>query len=227
MYFIVRGKVAILDNDTMIEIIEEGKFFGETSLLLGIVSFATIKSVTHVDCFSLSRSNFEEVLSKFPNQKDEIISNAKLKITQNKLKSLLLSNIAMETSAVSSFVDLFRPVFLEKDEILYNKDSFVTSVFLMCEGSFHLKFQNFFTSNLKELNIFGNVKQNPKGVNGYIATSKSQSMLLEITWSSLVNFYKTYQTSAESVWQVFLEEFSYDSKRDTVFRRSMTIFFKV
>jgi glucose-6-phosphate 1-dehydrogenase len=63
MYFIARGRVAVIDEGgkTMREL-EDGDFFGETGLLMNEKRSATIKALTNCDVFILSKADFRKML---------------------------------------------------------------------------------------------------------------------------------------------------------------------
>lgn len=73
IYFVSRGSVEILDDEMKtLAVIGEGSFFGETSLLLEQPRNATVKAHSFCNVYSLDKKNFEHLLSKYPQFKQEI-----------------------------------------------------------------------------------------------------------------------------------------------------------
>ncbi len=68
MYFIARGKVEILNEETgqVYATLPEGSFFGEMSLLFSAPRNATAKAVDYCDLYRLDKETFDEVLHGFP-----------------------------------------------------------------------------------------------------------------------------------------------------------------
>uniref|UniRef100_A0A667YBF8 Cyclic nucleotide gated channel subunit alpha 4 n=1 Tax=Myripristis murdjan TaxID=586833 RepID=A0A667YBF8_9TELE len=74
MYIIKEGKLAVVADDgvTQFDVLSEGNFFGEISILnikgnkSGNRRTANIRSIGHSDLFSLSKEDLTDVLSEFP-----------------------------------------------------------------------------------------------------------------------------------------------------------------
>ena len=59
------SQVEVLDeNDPnmVAEVLEEGGYFGQKSLIYNTPMESSVRAVTHVDMFTLSQSDFEKVL---------------------------------------------------------------------------------------------------------------------------------------------------------------------
>jgi glucose-6-phosphate 1-dehydrogenase len=67
MFFLSRGEVEVLDDDgKRIALLQEGAFFGETSLILTETTTRTVRAVTDCDVFVLDKSDFRKVLRDHP-----------------------------------------------------------------------------------------------------------------------------------------------------------------
>jgi voltage-gated potassium channel len=68
MFFISRGSVDVVSEDESIVFatLQEGAFFGEIALLLSTPRTATIKAKDYCDLYSLNKSTFERILSRYP-----------------------------------------------------------------------------------------------------------------------------------------------------------------
>ena len=66
MYFIQDGTVDIIKNDEICTTLSEGSYFGEICLLTHTKRCASVRAVTYCQLFSLSKEDFEEVLSHYP-----------------------------------------------------------------------------------------------------------------------------------------------------------------
>ena len=78
MFFVSRGKVEILDDrDDTFAMLEEGSFFGETSLLRERPRNATVRAISFCNVYSLSKEIFDRMLLKYPKFKADLekISN--------------------------------------------------------------------------------------------------------------------------------------------------------
>jgi glucose-6-phosphate 1-dehydrogenase len=63
MYFICRGQVEVLDGaGKLLNTLDEGNFFGETSLLLSQPRTASIRAATSCNLFVLDKSDFQRIL---------------------------------------------------------------------------------------------------------------------------------------------------------------------
>jgi cGMP-dependent protein kinase len=60
-YVISEGQASVLKDDTVVSGLEAGKHFGEQALLNDPVRNATIKAITRVRCFTLSKETFDEI----------------------------------------------------------------------------------------------------------------------------------------------------------------------
>ena len=70
MYFIARGSVEIImDNDTVLNVLEEGAYFGEICLLTDDRRTATVRALTPCDLCTLKKKDFEELIIEFPEMK--------------------------------------------------------------------------------------------------------------------------------------------------------------
>ncbi len=67
MYFISRGSVEIVtDDDTVLNVLEEGTYFGEICLLTDDRRTATVRALTPCDLCTLKKKDFEELAIEFP-----------------------------------------------------------------------------------------------------------------------------------------------------------------
>ena len=68
MYFISRGKVAVLSGDlqTTYAILCEGSFFGEIALLKETVRTATVRAIEYCDLYSLNKTTFDKIITRYP-----------------------------------------------------------------------------------------------------------------------------------------------------------------
>ena len=74
MYFISRGTVDLVspDESSIYGTLTSGDFFGEIALLLNQPRTASVRAVDYCDVYSLSRSAFNEILSRHPEAADHI-----------------------------------------------------------------------------------------------------------------------------------------------------------
>ena len=66
-YVISEGQASVLKDDTVVSGLEAGNHFGEQALLNDPVRNATIKAITRVRCFTLSKESFDEIKSQGQN----------------------------------------------------------------------------------------------------------------------------------------------------------------
>ena len=70
MYFISRGSVEVVtENDTVLNVLEEGAYFGEICLLTNDRRTATVRALTPCDLCTLKKKDFEELIIEFPEMK--------------------------------------------------------------------------------------------------------------------------------------------------------------
>ncbi len=74
MFFISRGSVDVVSQDesTVYATLTDGQFFGEIALLSSTPRTATIKAREYCDLYSLHRTAFERVLSRYPTFADQV-----------------------------------------------------------------------------------------------------------------------------------------------------------
>ena len=71
-YIIARGKVEVwrLEEQsgltTRMNILQDGDFFGEITLLTGFPRTATVRTLTVCTCISLERGQFNQLLDRYP-----------------------------------------------------------------------------------------------------------------------------------------------------------------
>ncbi len=68
MYFIIRGELEVLSGkeEKLISILTSGEFFGEIALFRDVPRTASIRAAGYCDLYTLSKTRFEFVLSKYP-----------------------------------------------------------------------------------------------------------------------------------------------------------------
>ena len=177
LYFIVKGSVSILNkNSEIVAQLNEGQYFGEISLIYKIKSQSIVKANTMVECFTLSHQHFEDILSKFPKQKKQILKNAKIRIKNNKIRSSLQPILGSYFGvAISSFVEskfnffslffklffcyfklVFQEVEFSVDQTISEKKDLDESIYYVIEGvvEINTKDKKFLISEDK---IFGNL----------------------------------------------------------------------
>jgi voltage-gated potassium channel Kch len=79
MYFITRGELDVLRSgrDDPVTRLETGDFFGEIALFDDLPRTASVRSVGYCDLYSLSKSDFREVVQRFPESVWEIEAKAR------------------------------------------------------------------------------------------------------------------------------------------------------
>ena len=66
-YVISEGQASVIKDDTVVSGLDAGSHFGEQALLNDPVRNATIRAITRVRCFTLSKETFEEIKSNGSN----------------------------------------------------------------------------------------------------------------------------------------------------------------
>ena len=177
----MRGRVAVMEGEEMVAVLKEGQYFGEIALVQDTFQAATVKALTPVEVFTLSRKNFEEALSKYPQQKKLIIAQGRARISLNKFRALLQSR-THEDIITKSFVDLFRPVFINEGDVFIHPSTSVKSIYLICEGTVEVIPGHQQPVLVKELQLLGNIRKLPAGIDKMTATAKTDVMALKIDW---------------------------------------------
>lgn len=72
MFFLSSGDIEVLVDDKQVAKLGPGSTFGETSLLAGEKRNASIYTLTHCEVYRLSKSDFDNLRSRFPEFNDEI-----------------------------------------------------------------------------------------------------------------------------------------------------------
>ncbi len=67
MYFLIRGKLEVLDKDgSHLAFMRDGDFFGEIALFRGHVRTATVKLVSYSELYVLDQERFNQALKAHP-----------------------------------------------------------------------------------------------------------------------------------------------------------------
>ena len=84
MYFVIRGKLAVVINNETLSVLTDGDFFGEISLFTEQKRrTAAVISQTYSDLYRLDRELFEEVLRRYPKIAGHIKKIADERVAQN------------------------------------------------------------------------------------------------------------------------------------------------
>lgn len=89
MYFISKGTVDVVSEDEkqVYATLGSGAFFGEIALLLSAPRNATIKAKEFCECYSLNKTTFETILTRFPDFEKNIRDMAESRSRETKEKS--------------------------------------------------------------------------------------------------------------------------------------------
>jgi len=72
MFFLSSGEVEVLVNNRQVAKLYPGSTFGETALLIGEKRSATIHTLTHCEVYKLSKTDFDNLRSRFPEFNREV-----------------------------------------------------------------------------------------------------------------------------------------------------------
>jgi voltage-gated potassium channel len=72
MYFLSSGEVEVIVNDQQVAKLGPGSTFGETALLVGEKRNASIHTLSHCEVFRLSKSDFDNLRTRFPEFNEEM-----------------------------------------------------------------------------------------------------------------------------------------------------------
>jgi len=72
MFFLSSGEVEVLVNNLQVAKLYPGSTFGETALLIGEKRSATIHTLTHCEVYKLSKTDFDNLRSRFPEFNREV-----------------------------------------------------------------------------------------------------------------------------------------------------------
>lgn len=91
MYFIRNGQIEILINNQIMEISSDGDCIGEYAVMLGTLRAASARAVTYCDLFVLSREDLFQVMSYYPDAREECLQRAKKKksLTERKVENMI------------------------------------------------------------------------------------------------------------------------------------------
>ena len=84
MFLIERGatKVTAADGKRVFAILSTGDYFGEASLLAARPRNASITAISYCDCFSLAKTDFDQVFAQHPEEKAIILEDLRKVLTQ-------------------------------------------------------------------------------------------------------------------------------------------------
>jgi voltage-gated potassium channel len=84
MYFLTSGKADVIINGKKAGAIRKGDAFGEMSLVREKKRGATVKTVTHCSGYKLTREKFHQLLSRYPDFKQNIFTQVERIEKKNK-----------------------------------------------------------------------------------------------------------------------------------------------
>ena len=89
MYLIERGatKVTTADGKRVFAILSTGDYFGEASLLAARPRNASIAAISYCDCFSLAKTDFDEVMGRHPEHKMLVLEDLQRVLAQKSAKN--------------------------------------------------------------------------------------------------------------------------------------------
>lgn len=80
------------DPSLVDKIMYAGDIFGEVNLVCSLPRRVTIRAKTHVDLFSLSKADFEDVLQYYPDIKSEVAIQSKERFGHMMIKDKLANS---------------------------------------------------------------------------------------------------------------------------------------
>ncbi|MBU2493536.1 MAG: cyclic nucleotide-binding domain-containing protein [Bacteroidetes bacterium] len=80
MYFVVKGELEVLNKENkQLAVLKDGDFFGEIAIFANKPRTATVRSLTYCDLYSLNKSTFDYVISKYKEILSQIEKKAKFR----------------------------------------------------------------------------------------------------------------------------------------------------
>jgi Cyclic nucleotide-binding domain/Ion transport protein len=84
MYFVIRGRLEVVEKDSKIRnILKDGDFFGEIALFKNINRTAGVRAVTYSDLYILDKDVFNYCLESYPEITDQIKATAEKRINES------------------------------------------------------------------------------------------------------------------------------------------------
>ncbi|KAL7748556.1 hypothetical protein RI367_005967 [Sorochytrium milnesiophthora] len=85
MHFIARGRVEVVSSDfgVVLESLNEGEYFGESSLIQPSPRPASIRAVTYCELYILRKRDFDDIMHHFPAVRTQILERMMAIIAQN------------------------------------------------------------------------------------------------------------------------------------------------
>ena len=111
MYFVACGRVAIMaDDDTVLNTLEAGSYFGEICLLTDERRSATAKALTPCDLCTLTKQDFLELMEEYPNVESMFQTVAAVRLSKigKDGTSTLLANLSGKRTS-SGIRDVISP----------------------------------------------------------------------------------------------------------------------
>ena len=106
MFFIARGEVEILigDDETVLDTISEGGFFGEMALILNQPRSASVRTNDFCDLYLLSADDMNRILQSYPEFRKEIEEMARERLAEDNKSQFEQQSIALPAGEVLDLV---------------------------------------------------------------------------------------------------------------------------
>ena len=179
-YILRQGTCEVIINDEKKDTLQKGSYFGDTALLYGTCREYTLRTLTDCYVWVMEKKNFKKVI--------EHILHITYEDNNNNIGKLPIFGIASQDQKIKLANNIYRETHLE-DKIIYEKGRMSNCIYILKDGSVHLKKDGKLMKTLGKGECFGALEIicNSNRITDAVAKEKTHILTIPVFW--LKNLY--------------------------------------
>ena len=179
-YILRQGTCDVIINDEKKDTLQKGSYFGDTALLYGTCREYTLRTSTDCYVWVMEKKNFKKVI--------EHILHITYEDNNNNIGKLPIFGIASQDQKIKLANNIYRETHLE-DKTIYEKGRMSNCIYILKDGSVHLKKDGKLMKTLGKGECFGALEVicNSNRITDAIAKEKTHILTIPVFW--LKNLY--------------------------------------
>ena len=179
-YILRQGTCDVIINDEKKDTLQKGSYFGDTALLYGTCREYTLRTSTDCYVWVMEKKNFKKVI--------EHILHITYEDNNNNIGKLPIFGIASQDQKIKLANNIYRETHLE-DKTIYEKGRMSNCIYILKDGSVHLKKDGKLMKTLGKGECFGTLEVicNSNRITDAIAKEKTHILTIPVFW--LKNLY--------------------------------------
>ncbi|KAJ9436627.1 putative Transmembrane protein [Diplonema papillatum] len=224
MFFVAKGELSVRVDGMTVHTLNEGSYFGEIVMLFDTRRTASIFAETHVDLFTLSKTQFKHLMDRFPEQANQIELTGRERfrnfLVEDLLKKVnLFSGLKNEVTFLDSLAAVLKPMAIEDDDCLVTIGEALSAMFFVSTGEIAVISENDQVSHfLREGDHFGGMALIQDYASHCTLLARTQCEIYLLTRSDFQKLSDTYYAETK-----ILKDFAVSQLKAMVFERMYTV----